>query len=269
MTLCGLKHLPGGYNFTEEKMSRLHMVITVLGVIFFLWFALPSFAIFSIGSVTGMILSALLFFYGIFYLKIHIFIGKLWQSPLGKAGLGCLAFLTFAVASIAILETVGMVRIALNRPPENTTAVIMGCSVKGERPSRVLNERLEAAYEYLTENEEALCVLSGGQGPGEDISEAECMYRYLTDRGIAPERLLKEDRSTNTDENLKFSADILRERGVGGDITIITSEFHEYRANKVAEKLGIKSYSTPSHTFFAYLPTFYVRELYGILYYMF
>ena len=166
------------------------------------------------------------------------------------------------------METVCIVRSALHRPPENTTAVVLGCSVKGERPSRILEERLEAAYDYLEQNPEAFCVLSGGQGPGEDISEAECMYRYLTERGIAPERLILEDASTTTEENLKYSAALLEERGIGGDITIVTSEFHEYRANQVAERLGITSYSTPSHTFFVYLPTYYVRELYGILYYM-
>ena len=94
------------------------------------------------------------------------------------------------------------------------------------------------------------------------------MYRYLTERGIEPERLILEDASTTTEENLKYSAALLEERGIGGDITIVTSEFHEYRANQVAERLGITSYSTPSHTFFVYLPTYYVRELYGILYYM-
>lgn len=250
-------------------MSRLHMIITAIGAIFFLWFALPSFAIFSIGSVTGMVLSALVFFYGIFYQKVHSFLHFLWHNFAGKAVVICITCFVLGVALVALWETVGIVGAAMRRPPENTTAVVLGCSVKGERPSTVLNERLKAAYKYLSENEKAFCVLSGGQGPGEDISEAECMYRYLTEKGIAPKRLFKEDMSTNTSENLKFSLEILREQGIDGPITIITSEFHEYRANAVAEKLGIESYSTPSHTFFAYLPTFYVRELYGILYYMF
>lgn len=249
-------------------MSRLHMIITAIGTIFFLWFALPSFAIFSIGSVTGMVLSALTILYGIFYQKIYSFMNFLWQNIAGKAILICLSCFLLGLALVALWETVGILRAAMHHPPENTTAVVLGCSVKGERPSRVLNERLTAAYEYLIENEKALCVLSGGQGPGEDISEAECMYRYLTERGIAPERLFKEDRSSNTSENLKFSLEILKGQGIDGPITIITSEFHEYRANAVAQKLGIESYSTPSHTFFLYLPTFYVRELYGILYYM-
>ncbi len=250
-------------------MSRLHMVITAIGAIFFLWFALPSFAIFSIGSVTGMALSALVVFYGIFYQRVHIFLNFLWRNFAGKTVLICMSLFLLVVALVALWETVKIVGAAMHHPPENTTAVVLGCSVKGEHPSTVLNERLKAAYKYLLENEKAHCVLSGGQGPGEDISEAECMYRYLTEKGIGPERLLKEDKSTNTNENLKFSLDILKEQGLEGPITIITSDFHEYRANAAAEKLGIKSYSTPSHTFFLYLPTFYVRELYGILYYMF
>ena len=105
-------------------------------------------------------------------------------------------------------------------------------------------------------------MLSGGQGRGEAISEAECMYRYLTERGIDGRRLLLEDASVNTEENLRFSGELLEEHGLSGDITIVTSEFHAYRAHKTAERLGMKSYSTPSRTFFLYLPTYYVRELY-------
>lgn len=249
-------------------MDRLHIVISVAAAILFLWFAVPALVLFNIGSLTGMIASALLFFYGIFYRRMHVFVGNVWQSRSGKIILGCVALFFLCVAVTAVAETVGMVRVAMRRPPENTTAVVLGCSVKGERPSRILAERLDAAYTYLVENPKAICVLSGGQGKGEDISEAECMYRYLTERGIAPERLLKEDASTTTEENLKYSVQLLKEHGLDSEITIVTSEFHEYRANKTAERLGITSYSTPSHTFFIYLPTYYVRELYGILYYM-
>lgn len=122
---------------------------------------------------------------------------------------------------------------------------------QGERPSRVLSERLCAAYEYLNRNPKAVCVLSGGQGDGEEISEAECMYRYLTGRGIDGARLLLEDRSTTTAENLQYSMELLQQHGIDGSVTIITSEFHEYRANQTAKRLGITSYSTPSRTFFS------------------
>ena len=78
--------------FLRRKiMSRLHMVITAIGAIFFLWFALPSFAIFSIGSVTGMALSALVVFYGIFYQRVHIFLNFLWRNFAGKTVLICMS----------------------------------------------------------------------------------------------------------------------------------------------------------------------------------
>ena len=69
---------------------------------------------------------------------------------------------------------------------------------------------MERAGEYLEENPETKAVLSGGKGTGEDITEAEAMYRYLEKKGISPERLLKEEHSTNTSENLKFSLEIKR-----------------------------------------------------------
>lgn len=251
-------------------MDRLHAVITIVSGIFFVWFAAPLIGkgIFNVGNLTGIVVFGLLVYYGVRYKKVHAHLGNAWQSRAGRFVLVCLMVLCACAAVTVAAETIGIVRAALNHPPKNVTAVVLGCSVKGERPSRILEERLNAAYDYLEENPEAVCVLSGGQGAGEDISEAECMYRYLTDKGIAPERLLKEDASTTTEENLKYSMALLEEMGIEGEITIVTSEFHEYRANKVAERLGITSYSTPSHTFFIYLPTYYVRELYGILYYM-
>lgn len=251
-------------------MDKLHTIVVGVGAFFFLWFALPFVArgIINIGNVTGMLLAALMVGYGVLYLCVHRWIAEMWQRSIGKTVIAFVAIMITTVLVVAVAETVGMVSAAQKAPPQNTTAIVLGCSVKGERPSRILQERLDAAYEYLIRNPEAYCVLSGGQGVGEDISEAECMYRYLTEKGIEAERLLREDASTNTEENLLFSQRLLEERGISGDVTIVTSEFHAYRAAKTAEQLGMISYSTPSHTFFLYLPTYYVRELYGILYYM-
>lgn len=250
-------------------MERLYFVLTGAGALFFLWFAIPIFAgIINIGNITGMIISALFASYGIFHKMVHIWIAKIWEHSVGKVTLTAVTIVAVAVFLVAVAETICIVKSAMNQPPANTTAVLLGCKVNGTKASTVLAERINAAYEYLVENPEAVCVLSGGKGEGEDISEAECMYRYLTEKGIDPERLILEDQSTTTEENLTFSKKLLEEHGIEGAITIVTSEFYEYRANKTAERLGIESYSTSSHTFFIYLPTYYVRELYGILYYM-
>lgn len=248
-------------------MDKLHATIAVLGGFFFVWFAMPAIRILNIGNITGMLFSAILCGYGIFYARVHAWIFALWQRSSGKAVVIIVVAATGILFFIVIVETIGMVCAAQKYPPQNTTAIVLGCSVKGEQPSWILKERLDVAYKYLTENPKAYCVLSGGQGEDEEISEAECMYRYLTEKGIDPTRLFCEDASTNTEENLLFSKKLLEQNGISGEVTIVTSEFHAYRAYKMAEELGMDSYSTPSRTFWLYLPTYYVRELYGILYY--
>lgn len=117
--------------------------------------------------------------------------------------------------------------------------IVLGAKVDGRRITKSLLRRVEKAYEFLKNNPEAIVIVSGGQGPCEDISEAEAMYRYLVDRGISRERVLKEEKSTTTKENLVFSSEIIKT--LNGDMTlgIITSSFHIYRAELLAKKLGI------------------------------
>ena len=89
--------------------------------------------------------------------------------------------------------------------PDLDYIIVLGAHVAGTRLSKALLERTRRALRYLEENPETRAVLSGGQGQGEQISEAEAMYRYLTEHGIDGSRLILEDRSTNTKENLDFS----------------------------------------------------------------
>ena len=92
------------------------------------------------------------------------------------------------------------------------------------------------------------------------------MYRYLVDKGIDPERLCREEESTNTRENLLYSARLIEEQGWPGEIAITTSEYHQYRAGLIARELGISFGANPARTVIWLFPTYYVRELYGILY---
>ncbi len=114
--------------------------------------------------------------------------------------------------------------------------VVLGAHVKGDVPSKALELRLKAALKYARENEDTILVLSGGQGFGEDITEAKCMENYLTAHGISRERLVLEEKSTNTKENLKFSDELTgcSKKNTG----ILSNNFHVYRAVKIAEKAG-------------------------------
>ncbi|MGX8699484.1 MAG: YdcF family protein, partial [bacterium] len=91
-------------------------------------------------------------------------------------------------------------------------AIVLGAGVNGTVPSLSLATRLEAALRYAGENPETVLILSGGQGSGERITEARCMYDWLTARGIPAERLLLEERASNTRENVGFSREIIEAR---------------------------------------------------------
>lgn len=92
------------------------------------------------------------------------------------------------------------------------------------------------------------------------------MYRYLTDKGIDGNRIYKEDASTSTRENLEFSLQVIKENNLPQNIAIATSEYHQYRVSLVARGLGVKNTAVCGKTAKWLFPTFYVRELYGILY---
>ena len=114
--------------------------------------------------------------------------------------------------------------------------LILGAQVKGKVPSRSLKKRLERGLALATEMPEARLILSGGRGPGEEISEAQCMKNYLLTNGVEEERMVLEENSTSTRENLSFS-DALT--GCGSMRTgLVTNDFHVARVVLLAEKEG-------------------------------
>ena len=114
--------------------------------------------------------------------------------------------------------------------------IILGAQWKQEGPSEVLRRRLDKAVEYLKENPDTVVIVSGGQGSDEPISEAAGMRQYLVDAGISDEKILMEDSSTSTMENLVFSGRFLNREN--DRVVIVTNNFHVFRALKIAEKQG-------------------------------
>lgn len=116
-----------------------------------------------------------------------------------------IAFLSYSLATAASSKA----RLDALPEDEQLTVMVFGCYVRGEEPGRTLTTRLDAALSLLKRYPNADCIVSGGQGSNEAISEAEAMRRYLVSRGIAEERITLEDRSTNTSENLEYTFAIL------------------------------------------------------------
>ena len=148
--------------------------------------------------------------------------------------------------------------------PDLDYIIVLGAQMKPAGPSIVLKFRLDAAYEYLVENENTVCVVSGGQGANEPCTEAQGMYDYLVEKGIAPERILMEDKSTDTSENIAYSAEIIG--GTDYDVGIVTNNFHVFRGMMLARHAGFENacgISARSNIYFQ--PNNLVREFFGIL----
>ncbi|WP_295587386.1 YdcF family protein [uncultured Oscillibacter sp.] len=119
--------------------------------------------------------------------------------------------------------------------------IVLGAGVNGTTPSLSLATRLDAALSYLEAHPDIPVVLTGGQGYGEDITEAACMYDYLTERGVEPERLILEESASNTSENFAFSAPLLEAAGVDiatDTVAVVTNDFHVARSRLIARKKG-------------------------------
>lgn len=267
---------------------------TALAAAGFAWFAIPvPLGMLNIGNISGMAACGLLTYFGLVPLKTQ---GvpkasntkkSAYQSSLAEERAGLIeeqrsegstftqvrrilrttisAFLTIAFSLAAVMSCL-MISAALRKPAQDATAVVLGCRVYGEKPSLMLVKRLEAAEQYLVEHPQARCIVSGGKGPGEDISEAECMYRYLTSKGISADRIYKEEKSQSTRENLAFSAEILKQQGLPLTVAVVTDGFHEYRGCREAAHAGLTYGAAPAKTPWWLLATFTVREYYGILY---
>lgn len=148
--------------------------------------------------------------------------------------------------------------------------IVLGAGVNGETPSAALWSRIRTAEDYLKRHPDIPVVLSGGQGPGEAISEAEAMRRCLwTDSGETNARYLLEDRSTNTAENFRYSKALLEERGLDTEtavIAVVTNDFHCFRSHMIAQKQGLNTIDIPAELPWWWLTAnYYLREGFAVV----
>lgn len=164
-----------------------------------------------------------------------------------KVFLGCLVLA--GVLLFAVMEGLVVSGMFARGPKDLDYIIVLGAQVRGDRVSIALENRLEAALAYLEENPNTMAVLSGGQGPGENISEAQAMYDWLTEKGIGGSRLIPEDVSTDTWENMVNSRAKIGTNRVS--VGIVTNNFHVYRGTMLAKCAGFADahgIAGPSHT---------------------
>ena len=191
---------------------------------------------------------------------MHRFFGKtLWRVVVA---LTCLGFAYFIAVEIPIIKNA-----RTDPDPGREYLIVLGAAVHGETPSLAMIHRLQGAQEYMEQYPDSIAIVTGGKGAGEDITEAQAMFDWLTARGVPAERIIMEDKATSTTENLSFSFDIIRSMGgePEGNTAIVSSPYHLYRAKSMAAMQGIKAagvagkYDYPLTTV-----NYFIREAFGV-----
>ena len=230
------------------------ILLCCMGLVFFLLPVLRGG--FGLGAVFGecvcLLGLALLLFFGRFSRQGG------WKKGIARLVVSfyCMGLLWASYLSALLFST------ALSTPPENLPVVVLGARVYGEEQMSVsLANRVEKAWEYLEENPEAPCIVTGGQGSDEPCPEAATQKNVLESRGIDRERIFVEDRSRNTRENLLFAKEIAEEQNLGDQVVLVTQGFHMYRATQLAKAAGFTPYGLVAATDPLLFPEYYGREL--------
>lgn len=238
----------------------------ICGILLWLFVIPFNLGVSNLGNMLGTALSIAGMVFFAFNPIIGKLLQKLWKTKAGHTVLIIfLSLFIFCVGLAAVISGCMLYRM-YDTPKTEQPVVVLGCQVRNGGPSLMLRRRLDAAYAYLKEHPDVPVVVCGGQGPDEAISEAQCMYEYLTAKGIAPERIYQEDTSTSTYENLRNAREILQEKELGSSVTIVTDGFHQLRASMIAGKLDLKTDHVSAKTSWYLVPTYWVREWLGVCY---
>lgn len=175
--------------------------------------------------------------------------------------------ISIIILQFVLIEGLIILNAGMKSQKKGDYLIILGAGVNGSTPSRSLNNRLYKALEYLNSHPEIKVVLSGGQGKGEDISEAEAMRQYLLKHGIKESSMIIEDRSTSTFENIKYTKEILHD--IDGrdniELLIVTGGFHIFRSLFLARRQGFEAFGVPAKTPRTVLLKCYLREYFAVI----
>lgn len=184
----------------------------------------------NIGIIAEFLLGAAIIAYGIF---INGFVQKVPRilRALFWTGIGTVTVFMSFLLGYGISDNI--------RGNEDAV-IVLGSGIRGELLTVGLKNRLDRAVEIYNENPDVVIIVSGGQGPQEDITEALAMERYLLSCGIESDKIIKEEQATSTYENFYYSGQILEELfGSDYSVAFVTNEYHVFRAGSLAEIAGI------------------------------
>ena len=212
-------------------------------------------------NLLTMLFSVLLFF----YLAVWPVIGGLEK---GRFGTRLYVLISLSAVYVLALMTVYLLSAALNlfhlkKRRGADYIIVLGAGIIGDRVTPLLAARIDKGIELLHDNPDAVLILSGGQGPGEDIAEGEAMARYAEQKGVDLGKIIVEGKSTSTEENLLFSRELMdRDRP---RVIVVTTAYHVFRALLLAKQQGLKCVGFGAKTKWYFTLNALIREFVGYL----
>lgn len=204
---------------------------------------------------------------GIFFLLFAIAVKKNWWNRIPRVwqrlfiGVVCVGLCVFVAIEGCIISG-----FAQKGEKDLDVLVVLGAQVYESGPSAVLKFRLDEAITYLNENQDTVCIVSGGQGYNEPFAEAVGMAQYLEENGIPDTRIILETESKTTAQNLMNSMKLIE---AGASVGIVTNDFHVFRAVQTAKKLGMEHVcGIAAGSTRLYLPNNMLREFFGEVKYL-
>lgn len=212
-------------------------------------------------NLLSMLFAVLLYCYLAIWPKIE----SLTENTFGTTLYAIVGSATVYVLSLMSIYTLSAILnlIHLKRKRGADYIVVLGCGVIGTRVTPLLAARIEKGMELLRYNPGAMLILSGGKGPGEDISESEAMTAYAVAAGVGHGKILMEEKSVSTWENLQFSRQLME--GEKPEIIIVTTSYHVFRALLLARKQGMKCVGFGAKTKWYFTLNALLREFVGYL----
>ncbi len=155
--------------------------------------------------------------------------------------------------------------------PDKDFLIILGCGLQEDgTPSPLLKGRVDRALAFAKKQKEQtgkelVFVTSGGQGPDEPVSESASMKQYLLGQGVPEERIIEEDRSTDTFENMKYSKEKIWAADPSGKVAFATTNYHVFRSGLYARRVKMRAVGMGAKTRWWFWPNAAVREFVGLL----
>lgn len=216
---------------------------------------------FKPANLLTMLFSVLLYL----YLAVWPVIGGLEK---GRLGTRLYVLISLSAIYVLALMAVYLLSAALNlfhwkKCRGADYIIVLGAGVIGTRVTPLLAARIDKGIELLHHNPDAKLILSGGQGPGEDIAEGEAMARYVEQKDVGLEKIIVEGKSTSTEENLLFSRELMEKSRPG--VIVVTTAYHVFRALLMAKQQGLKCVGFGAKTKWYFTLNALIREFVGYL----